>query len=59
MEDIFKYKELYDKYDNIFLLEQKTMCLEDINIIGTTSWGNFQEGHIEDRHQNNAAYKGG
>ena len=41
-----RYKELYDKYHNIFLLEQQTMCLENINIIGTTSWGHFKEGHI-------------
>ena len=47
IEELYlRYRELYDKYDNIFLLEQQTMCLDNINIIGTTSWGNFKEGHI-------------
>ena len=41
-----RYKELYDKYTNVFLLEQQSMSLGNINIIGTTTWGNFQEGHI-------------
>lgn len=47
MDELFmRYKNLYNKYNNGFLLEQECITFDNINIIGTTSWGDFHEGHI-------------
>ena len=47
MDEMFiRYKKLYSKYNNAYLLEQECITLNNINIIGTTSWGDFHEGHI-------------
>ena len=47
MDEMFiRYKKLYSKYNNAYLLELECITLNNINIIGTTSWGDFHEGHI-------------
>ncbi|MAV57204.1 MAG: hypothetical protein CMI79_06775 [Candidatus Pelagibacter sp.] len=47
MDELFiRYKKLYSKYSNAYLLEQECINLGNINIIGTTSWGDFHKGHI-------------
>ena len=37
-----KYKDFFDKYDNIHLLDNNTFELDDIVIIGSTLWSNVE-----------------
>jgi len=45
-ELLIKYKKLYSKYDNCYLLERNIVMLGSIKIIGCTSWGTFKKKHI-------------
>tara|TARA_B100000902_G_scaffold398704_1_gene466484 strand:- start:2307 stop:3071 length:765 start_codon:yes stop_codon:yes gene_type:complete len=47
MEQLYeKYKALYERFPNTFLLEKRSIEFERYKIIGATTWGNFFPGCI-------------